>query len=250
MPAVDDVRTHLLPRPGKPPRLIAELSPRDAAAWRAAGRRIAGAARPRRAEGVHATAGCLIDGPPGDRRLRALLGAARASARHLSEAGPVLRTDVRAFYPSLGCEAVHRGLLAGGAGPPDAREAADLVRGWEDRGHAGLPIGPPASAAVADAILLPVDEVLEGRPFLRWVDDYLIPVHSPEDAERVLERIDERLAWLGLERSEVKTRLVPAGRLGAWPGSLSPAEVLSRRGGRGASGAEPRAARDAAGSGR
>jgi hypothetical protein len=133
-------------------------------------------------------------------------------------------------------------LLAAGIDPAHAREAAEMVRGWEDRGHAGLPIGPAASAAIADAVLIPVDEALAGRPFLRWVDDYLVGVSSEEDAERTASRIDERLAMLGLVRSDAKTGFLPRGALGAWPGSLSQGadeEAVSRRGARGAAGDAP-----------
>jgi hypothetical protein len=77
---------------------------------------------------------------------------------------------------------------------------------------------------MACAVLSAVDESLGRRPFLRWVDDYLIGVRSEEDGTAVLDRIDEALASLGLERSRPKTRVLPRGAGGVWPGSLSAGE--------------------------
>ena len=143
------------------------------------------------------------------------LRAARRAARVVASAAPVVvRTDIRAFYPSVSPATIH-GALA----PADrsaATRAAEMLDAWGSEGYAGLPIGPPASAVVADVVLRRADLAL-GAPFLRWVDDYLIACRSERHAVEVLDRLDEALDALGLQRSEVKTELLD-GRSLRWPG--------------------------------
>jgi len=216
VPAIDAIQTRPLHRSGKPPRLLATLSERDAAGWRQIAARTEAAVGPRLGPGV-------LGGAGGDRLGAALSWAREASAR-LSSAEAVLATDVRDFFPSVTSAGLHRGLAAAGVDPADARAAAVMLEGWENRGHRGLPIGPAASATLANALLAPVDAAVGGRRFLRWVDDYLVGVRDEADASRITDRIDEALAELGLARSEPKTRFLTRGWAGPWPGSLSAAE--------------------------
>ena len=221
MPAVDAIETRPLLRPGKPVRLMATLSPRDDVRWGALAERIAVAVGPRLSSGV--LVGRVVG--HGERLRLALQGARQASAA-LSDAGPMLATDVRDFYPSVRPSALGNGLSEAGADPSDARAAAEMAASWEERGHRGLPIGPPASAVIACALLASVDRAVGDRPFLRWVDDYLIGVTSEEEGDAVRTRLDEALGRLGLERSEPKSRFLPRGAAGPWPGSLSAGEDL------------------------
>jgi hypothetical protein len=158
-------------------------------------------------------------------RLRRILRAAR---RVGSGRAAFLSTDVEDFFPSVSPDAVARALLASGVSRRDAAEAAAMLDGWGSLGYRGLPIGPPASAVLANAVLRSVDDAV-GVPFVRWVDDYLAIVGTEGEAGGVLERIDEALAGLGLSRSSRKTRVGP--NLG-WLGS-----ALGASGGSGAASA-------------
>jgi hypothetical protein len=150
---------------------------------------------------------------PALRRTRSLARAAFGSS-------PLLRTDVAAFYPSVTAPVAFSSLRRVGADPGDAMEAADLLEGWGNEGYPGLPVGPPASAVLANAVLASVDDVLAARRFVRWVDDYLIPVPSERAASEVTERLDDALDRLGLNRSEPKTRVTEGGVV--WAGTTLP----------------------------
>jgi Reverse transcriptase (RNA-dependent DNA polymerase) len=146
------------------------------------------------------------------------VGPALRRARHAGEAlagAPLLlRTDVAAFYASVSPAVVVSTLRALGVEPDAARVTAEMLEGWGADEYPGLPIGPPGSAVMANAVLAPVDAALDRYRSLRWVDDYLVAVSSERDAEEALERIDHALAGLGLVRSEPKTRI--ASELGTW----------------------------------
>ena len=215
MPAryrVDPVRPRPFPKPGGGVRLLAELTPRDTAAWERLGRLAARLVEPRLSGGVLAER--LRPAP--DRWLRPSLDAALRRARSLAcrfaTGSEVVSADVRACYASMDPSVVAVALAAAGAPRGDSALAADMLEGWGSEGYAGLPIGPPASAAVANAVLLRVDRGLGATPFLRWVDDYLLPAG-------LLDRLDEGLDAVGLERSIEKT---VEGRAGVWLGGPEP----------------------------
>lgn len=127
----------------------------------------------------------------------------------------MLTTDVQDFFPSVTPDTLARALLEAGGSAEDAAHAAAMLEGWASRGYRGLPIGPSASAVLANAVLRPVDDAV-GGPFVRWVDDYLAVVKDERHAAEVLDRMDEDLAGLELSRSDRKTRIGPAAR---WLGS-------------------------------
>jgi hypothetical protein len=147
------------------------------------------------------------------------LRAARSRAAALARRSPfLLRTDVASFYPSVDPAVACRALVDRSVDGTIAAETADLLEGWGSEGYPGLPVGPPGSAVVANAILDAVDRALGGFPFLRWVDDYLIGVDTASRTEAVLDRLDEALAGVGLRRSERKTSLWPSPAGVVWPG--------------------------------
>jgi len=215
----DPIQAVPLARPDGRIRMLARLSARDAAAWRRAVRGLVPALE--RVLGPEVLAnrtgpGCS-GGWRGDlRRARRLAAALRRSAPLL------LRTDVRAFYPSVTPSALSRALTAAGVPREPAREAMHMLEAWSAGGHAGLPVGPPPSAVLANAVLAPADRALRaaGLPFLRWVDDYLIalPWGRPEAA---LEPLDEKLAAWGLLRAPEKTALVDPAEPLRWLGGAS-----------------------------
>jgi Reverse transcriptase (RNA-dependent DNA polymerase) len=139
---------------------------------------------------------------------------ARHAAAALAGAPVVLHTDVAAFYASMSPSVVASTLRALGVDREDRQTAASMLEGWGAHGYPGLPIGPPGSAVMANAVLAPVDAALDGFRFLRWVDDYLVAASSERAGEEALERMDHALAGLGLLRSEPKTRICEGA--GAW----------------------------------
>lgn len=137
----------------------------------------------------------------------------------------VVRTDVADFYPSVTPRVLHGAL--GRRCPQEARHAADMLDGWGSEGYGGLPIGPPGSAVLANAVLASVDQALANVPFLRWVDDYLVATPSERAAAEILDRLDEALAGLGLRRAMAKTRIFERVRSITWPGGASMVEAAS-----------------------
>ena len=196
---------------------MATLSPRDAARWARLGRRIAATIEPRLDRRVLANR--TFAAARGS-FLSPALRAARAEAAALSQRSRlVLRTDVGSFYPSVTPSAAHASLRLIGTEPTLAVEAATMLEGWGGEGYAGLPIGPPASAIVANAVLAPVDSDLEGFDFVRWVDDYLIGLGRPSQVSELLDRLDASLEGRGLERSEAKTAVLEGGSSFRWLGT-------------------------------
>ncbi|HEX2032194.1 MAG TPA: RNA-directed DNA polymerase [Actinomycetota bacterium] len=199
---------------------MALLEQRDARRWDALGGRIAAHVERR-------LNGCVV----ANRAIRrhggwslepvgpALRRARRLAAGILSRSPAVLLTDVASFYPSVRPQLLDRALRAVTVDPADAGEAADLLEAWGSHGYPGLPIGPRASAVMANAVLRPVDRAIGSLPFVRWVDDYLIGLPDAGLAPAVVERIDEALDEVGLTRSIPKTRI--GRRTVGWLGGIS-----------------------------
>jgi hypothetical protein len=198
---------------------MARLSERDANAWRALGGRVATVLEPRLGPEVVANRALISGGRWGLEALaasfRRLEGRLGASRRPAGAGASFLSTDVEDFFPSVGPRTVARALLAAGVSAEDAKRAVTMLEGWAALGYRGLPIGPPASAVVANAVLRSVDQAV-GAPFARWVDDYVVRLDTEHRATEVLERMDEALDRLGLKRSLPKTRV---GLQPGWAGS-------------------------------
>jgi hypothetical protein len=184
---------------------MARLSEPDAARWHALAGRVAvliGRALPLRVLANRAVVGgrgwSLEPVGPSLRRAREL-------GRRMAASSVVVRTDVVAFYPSVTPSRASGALIDVGAEGGDARLAASMLEGWASEGYPGLPIGPPASAVLANAVLRPVDRAVARFSFVRWVDDYLVAAPYPSQVPEILERLDESLGALGLARSVPKT---------------------------------------------
>ncbi len=207
-----------------PTRQLAQLSPPEAQLWDGLGALVAERLEPRLDPRVVANR-ALIEG--GRWQLHpfgpAFWNARRAAERLRRGSSALLRTDVSSFYPSVLPGVLCSALIRSGTDSSDAHRAAALVERWGSEGRPGLPIGPPASAVLANAVLRDLDGTLAGLPFLRWVDDVLIALRSPGAGALVLERIDESLDRLGLTRNEAKTAILDAPRPFRWLGrSLLP----------------------------
>jgi reverse transcriptase-like protein len=218
---VDPIVARWQPKPFGGPRRMALLSERDADAWHRLTGRIAEIIEPRLGPRILANR-VPAPGPhwslqPVGSELRR---ARRARAR--MHASVAVRTDVAAYYASVTPPALFRALRRLEVLAEDAGTAADMLDGWGSEGYPGLPIGPPGSAVLGNAVLAAVDADLEPDRYLRWVDDYLITVSSERHAMLAVERLDAALGRLGLLRSVAKTAVFDGGEPVGWLG-LSPA---------------------------
>ncbi len=137
------------------------------------------------------------------RRFRATAGAAAA-------AGALLITDVRDCYGSIEPAVVGESLGSLGASDPLVRGIVAMLRHLARLGVRGLPVGPPASAVLANAVLSSVDAALTARSvgYARWVDDMWIGAPDVDSARDLLDVVIGGLARLGLEVAGAKTRVI------------------------------------------
>ena len=107
--------------------------------------------------------------------------------------------------PAIVGEALRR------AGIPTACEVEGFLSGLEGIGVEGLPVGPDASAVLANAVLAQVDRALRdaGIEHLRWVDDVVL---SGGDIAAALSVFRTALASIGLRANETKTRIMADAR--------------------------------------
>ncbi len=131
---------------------------------------------------------------------------ARARATRLVRArpGPVILADVRSCYASIAPAVVERQLQLLGCGE-DASSVRVVLERLSELGVLGLPVGPRASAVLANAVLARVDEEIAdaGALHLRWVDDLAV-FPGDRDPGRVLGRVAEALHHLGLSLAAEK----------------------------------------------
>lgn len=119
-------------------------------------------------------------------------------------------TDVRACYGSIPPGVVEHRLRVLGAPQDGIDEIGSWLRAFRDAGVDGLPVGPVASAVLADIVLAAGDHALRstGASFARWVDD--VAIFAPDRRARAVALDALRGAWtsLGLEMHEQKTVLL------------------------------------------
>ena len=119
-------------------------------------------------------------------------------------------TDVRECYAAISPDVVCRRLLALGATATSVALIGRWLHTFRDAGVDGLPVGPVASALLADAVLSVGDDAIHrtGAVHVRWVDDVAIFASDLRTRSAALEAL--RRAWgaLGLELHDGKTRLL------------------------------------------
>ena len=117
-------------------------------------------------------------------------------------ASSVLRSDVTECFPSIGERAIRIAAAHAGGDPVPLLR---LIRRYREAGGFGIPIGPSASARVADAVLALADERARAAGCLpvRWVDDVVFAGDRGAVA-RGSRAWREALLELGLQEHEGK----------------------------------------------
>jgi hypothetical protein len=204
------IRWELSPKPGGGTRRLARLDAADEARFARAVARAVPFVRRTLGEGSHANRllawhpreGLILEPwVPARRRL------VRRAKRFARDARWVAITDVRDCYPSITPAAVKARLQTLGTPAAAADEIETWLRAFAGEGVDGLPIGPVASAVLADAVLSTGDEAihLPGVEHLRWVDDVVIFAPDRRTGLRALDALRGSLSAVGLELHEGKT---------------------------------------------
>jgi hypothetical protein len=142
---------------------------------------------------------------------RTARGRFRAATRsNVDGAASVFLGDVEDCYGSIGSSTVMSALRRLGIDALDAGRVGAILADLERRGVRGLPVGPDASAILANAVLLEVDHAFarEGLIFLRWVDDVAVFAPNQDVALHAHDVFRQALARLGLRANEAKTTVV------------------------------------------
>jgi hypothetical protein len=142
---------------------------------------------------------------------RAARGRWRRAVSAVSGPGVRLRLDVADCYAAIRPRVVADALAAVGAAD-HVDELVRLLHELAAAGIPGLPVGPSASAVLANAVLARVDATLDAAdvPHVRWVDDVVVATRSRAHARRVVGEVDRGLASIGLRLQDAKTRLEDA----------------------------------------
>ena len=126
-----------------------------------------------------------------------------------------LITDVSGFYEYIDVEYLTQVLLDLGVDPSVANALKGLLKGWQKKsGLRGLPQGPDASAVLANAYLIPVDEAMRaectrrGWRYLRWSDDIRVLTPSRDDARMAAFILSGAMRRRGLYLGPAKTEFV------------------------------------------
>jgi len=154
--------------------------------------------------------GCVLyKDEPGYREFRDAV-CKRASGARESYVGI---TDIADFYPRIYQHRLVNALQAacGNSCQDYVRVLEKMLTRLSENVSYGIPIGPPASRLLGEAILIDVDRTLlsYGIDFLRFTDDFVIFSDTPEDAEYGIRILGETLfANHGLTLQTAKTKLL------------------------------------------
>jgi hypothetical protein len=142
------------------------------------------------------------------RRERRLFG---GELRGIASAALIARADVADCYASVSLAGVEDGLRRCRADRTDADRCVTVLERLAGEGVRGLPVGPVASAVLANAVLAAGDRALRGVGvnFVRWVDDWWIELRSARQAADVLDALATALAGAGLRLNDGKTLVGP-----------------------------------------
>jgi hypothetical protein len=137
----------------------------------------------------------------------------------------IVTSDVAACFPSIGERAIRIAAVRAGGDPVPLLRT---LRRYREIGGVGLPIGPTASATVADAVLEIADERARTAGCLpvRWVDDVLF-AGDHDAVARASRAWRDALAELGLQEHEGKRLSNEIGVAGS-PGGVIGRGIMRR----------------------
>jgi hypothetical protein len=129
------------------------------------------------------------------------------AVRHAVAGSFVIRSDVRACYPSITPGVAAAAFAQAGADRATADRLDQILHGCRREGSDGLPVGPAPSAIVADAVLAGADRAVArtGATVVRWVDDVVIAATGRRAAYRAFDAWCRALGEAGLRPHEGKT---------------------------------------------
>lgn len=127
-------------------------------------------------------------------------------------------TDIADFYPRIYHHRLVNALEAAAAfidkdHKETIRVLEKMLARFSEGTSYGIPVGPPASRVLAEAVLIDMDRTLLSYDidFIRFVDDFIIFGKRPSEAEYGLRVLGENLfAKHGLTLQAAKTRVLPA----------------------------------------
>ena len=130
---------------------------------------------------------------------------------HYGAAGYVLQIDIRGYYPNMRHDAVKakfRRYL-----PDDVFEAVCDVLDTQYVGDVGYNPGSQMVQIAGIALLDDIDhyckERLHVKHYIRYMDDIMIIHHDKEILGSILEEIKDKLAGIGFEVHDKKTKITP-----------------------------------------
>jgi hypothetical protein len=132
-----------------------------------------------------------------------------AAARECSVEA-VFKGDVRDCYGAMSIALVGRRLTATGADIATVRTVLELLDACAEQGVRGLPVGPGASAVLANVVMATVDDRLRsaGLAFRRWVDDVVVLAPGRRGGLVAHDAFRRGLDELGLAPNPEKTRVM------------------------------------------
>ena len=122
----------------------------------------------------------------------------------------VLKADVRDCYASVTPSVAGAQLRTLGASSERVRDVVGLLTRFGDEGVRGLPIGPDASAVLANLVLQAVDERLARADVrhLRWVDDVIVFARGRTGIAHAHDALERALGDLGLRLNDAKSAVI------------------------------------------
>lgn len=134
--------------------------------------------------------------------------------RELAEEKPRLLgfTDIGDFFPRIYHHRLVNALLSASKDTKkdEIRCLEKMLYRFADGPSYGIPVGPPASRVLAEAVLIDVDStlIMHGINFVRFVDDYVIIADQSEEVEFGIRKLAEVLYLNhGLTLQTAKTKV-------------------------------------------
>src|SRR5690606_2776901 len=121
------------------------------------------------------------------------------------------KTDIASFYEHVEIDVLSMDLAAVGLGEDVVTQLWSFLNGFERQCHTwGLPQGSAASGILANAYLLPVDNLIQQFDirFIRYSDDMYLFDSNEEKLRSTLQRINRAFRARHLNMSAPKTRIL------------------------------------------